>query len=65
MAQERNLNLDFIKILAMEFVVGLHTGTTFYIDNIDINRFYKLTICGTAIPLFFTVSGMVNSLSAK
>ena len=57
MAQERNLNLDFIKILAMVFVVGLHTGTTFYIDNIDINRFYKLTICGTAIPLFFTVSG--------
>ena len=57
MAQERNLNLDFIKILAMVFVVGLHTGTKFYIGNININRYYILTICGTAIPLFFTVSG--------
>lgn len=57
MAQERNLNLDFIKILAMVFVVGLHTGTAFFIGNINVNRYYLLTICGTAIPLFFTVSG--------
>lgn len=57
MAQERNLNLDLIKIIAMVFVVGLHTGTTFYIGNININRYYILTICGAAIPLFFTVSG--------
>ncbi len=57
MAQERNLNLDFIKILAMVFVVGLHTNTKFYIGNIDINIHYIWTICGTAIPLFFTVSG--------
>lgn len=57
MTQERNLNLDFIKILAMVFVVGVHTNTTFYIGNININRYYILTICGTAIPLFFTVSG--------
>lgn len=57
MAQERNLSLDFIKIIAMVFVVGLHTGTTFSIGNININRYYILTICGTAIPLFFTVSG--------
>lgn len=57
MAQERNLNLDFIKILAMVFVVGLHSQTKWLIDGININRFYILTICGTAIPLFFTVSG--------
>lgn len=57
MAQERNLNLDFIKIVAMVFVVGLHTNTQFYIGNININRYYIFTICGTAIPLFFTVSG--------
>ena len=57
MAQDRNLNLDLIKIIAMVFVVGLHTGTTFYIGNINVNRYYILTICGTAIPLFFTVSG--------
>lgn len=41
----------------MVFVVGLHSGTSFYIGDLDINRYYKLTICGTAIPLFFTVSG--------
>ena len=57
MAQERNLNLDLIKIIAMVFVVGLHTGTTFYIGNINVNRYYILTIFGAAIPLFFTVSG--------
>lgn len=57
MTQERNLNLDFIKILAMVFVVGLHTGTRFYIGNIEVNYYYLWTICGTAIPLFFTVSG--------
>lgn len=57
MVQERNINLDFIKILAMVFVVGLHTGTTFFIRGININRYYILTICGTAIPLFFSVSG--------
>lgn len=57
MAQERNLNLDFIKILAMIFVIGIHSGTKFYIGDIDINRYYILTICGTTIPLFFTVSG--------
>ena len=57
MAQDRNLNLDLIKIIAMVFVVGLHTGTTFYIGNINVNRYYTLTICGTAIPLFFSVSG--------
>ena len=59
MAQERNLNLDLIKILAMVFVVGLHTNTRFYIGNIDVNNFYILTICGSAIPLFFTVSGFL------
>ncbi len=57
MHKERNQNLDFIKILAMIFVIGMHSGTSFYIGNIDVNRYYKLTICGTAIPLFFTVSG--------
>lgn len=57
MNQQRNLNLDLIKIVAMVLVVGIHTGTTFYIGNINVNRYYILTICGTAIPLFFTVSG--------
>ena len=57
MAKIRNQNIDLIKIIAMAFVIGMHTGTTFYVGNIDINRFYKLTIFGTAIPLFFTVSG--------
>ena len=57
MAQERNLNLDFIKIMAMVFVVGLHSGTSFYINDVDINQYYKYTICGTAVPLFFTVCG--------
>jgi surface polysaccharide O-acyltransferase-like enzyme len=57
MAQERNLNLDLIKIIAMVFVVGLHSIANYTIDGIHINRLYKLTICGTAIPLFFTVSG--------
>ncbi len=57
MTQKRNLNLDFIKILAMVFVVGLHTGTRFYIGDIEVNYYYIWTICGTAIPLFFTVSG--------
>ncbi len=57
MAQERNLNLDFIKILAMVFVIGIHSGTKYYIGNIDINRFFILTVCGPAIPLFFSVSG--------
>ena len=57
MAQERNLNLDFIKILAMVFVIGIHSGTKYYIGNIDINRFFILIVCGPAIPLFFSVSG--------
>lgn len=57
MAQERNLNLDLIKILAMVFVVGLHSGNKFYIGDIEVNYYYIWTICGTAIPLFFTVSG--------
>lgn len=57
MTQDRNLNLDLIKIIAMVFVVGLHTGTRFYIGDIEVNYYYIWTICGTAIPLFFTVSG--------
>lgn len=57
MTQERNLNLDFIKIIAMIFVVGLHSQTKWFIGNININWYYIYTICGTAIPLFFTVSG--------
>lgn len=57
MTQERNLNLDLIKIVAMIFVVGLHSQTKWLIGNVNINRYYILTICGTAIPLFFTVSG--------
>ena len=57
MAQERNLNLDFIKVLAMVFVIGIHSSTKYYIGNIDINRFFILTLCGPAIPLFFSVSG--------
>ena len=59
MAQERNLNLDFIKILAMVFVVGIHSIANFNIWGININDYYRLTICGTAIPLFFTVSGFL------
>jgi surface polysaccharide O-acyltransferase-like enzyme len=55
--QTRNLNLDFIKIVAMFFVVGLHTGTSFIVNGVDVNSYYRITICGTAIPLFFTVSG--------
>lgn len=53
----RNLTIDLIKIIAMVFVVGLHTGTSFYIGDIEVNYYYIWTICGTAIPLFFTVSG--------
>lgn len=41
----------------MVFVVGIHSGTSFNIGDIDINRYYRLTICGTSIPLFFSVSG--------
>jgi surface polysaccharide O-acyltransferase-like enzyme len=55
--QTRNLNLDLIKIIAMFFVVGLHTGTSFIVNGVDVNNYYRITICGTAIPLFFTVSG--------
>lgn len=57
MVKERNLNLDFIKILAMIFVIGLHTGTTWIVSDIDINAYYRWSIFGTAIPLFFSVSG--------
>ena len=57
MAQERNLNLDFIKILAMVFVIGMHSIANYSIDGININRFFKYTLCGSGIPLFFTVSG--------
>ena len=57
--QKRNMNLDLIKIVAMFFVVGIHTGTTFMIHGVDINNYYRITICGTAIPLFFTVSGFL------
>lgn len=57
MTQERNLNLDFIKIIAMILVIGIHSGTKWMIGDIDINRYLKLTLCGSAIPLFFTVSG--------
>lgn len=57
MTQERNLNLDLIKIIAMVFVVGLHSIANFYICGINVNQYYTITICGTAIPLFFTVSG--------
>ena len=57
MVQERNLNIDLIKIIAMILVIGIHSGTQFIIGDIDINRYLKLTLCGTAIPLFFTVSG--------
>lgn len=57
MGKERNLNLDFIKILAMLFVLAVHTGTSWIVNNIDINSYYKWIIFGTAIPLFFTVSG--------
>lgn len=57
MTQERNLNLDFIKILAMVFVIGMHSIANYSIDGININRFFKYTLCGSGIPLFFTVSG--------
>lgn len=57
MIKERNLSLDFIKILAMIFVIGLHTGTTWIVFDIDINAYYRWSIFGTAIPLFFSVSG--------
>lgn len=53
----RNLTIDLIKIIAMVFVVGIHSGTPFYLGDININQYYILTFCGTAIPLFFTVSG--------
>lgn len=57
MTLERNLNIDFIKIIAMILVIGIHSGTKWMVGDIDINRYYRLTLCGTAIPLFFTVSG--------
>lgn len=57
MAQERNLNLDLIKIIAMCFVVAMHTIRPWFVGGFNINTFYTITICGTAIPLFFTVSG--------
>lgn len=59
MAQERNPNLDFIKILAMVFVIGMHTGTKWIVGGININEYYKLTLCGNGIPLFFAVSGFL------
>ena len=41
----------------MVFVIGIHSSTPFYLGDININQYYILTCCGTAIPLFFTVSG--------
>lgn len=57
MTQERNLNIDLIKIIAMVFVIGLHSIAKYTIDGFNINYYYKHAICGTAIPLFFIVSG--------
>ncbi len=57
MTKERNLNLDLIKIIAMVFVIGMHSIANYNILDININRFYKYTICGSGIPLFFAVSG--------
>lgn len=57
MAQERNLNLDFIKILAMVFVIGMHSIAAYNIFGVNINKLFKYTICASGIPLFFAVSG--------
>ena len=59
MTKERNLNLDLIKILAMVFVIGMHSIANYTINGIDINRFYKYTFFGSGIPLFFAVSGFL------
>ena len=57
MAQERNLNLDFIKIIAMVSVIGMHSIANYTFFGININILYKYTLCGSGIPLFFAVSG--------
>lgn len=41
----------------MVFVIGMHSIANYYIGGININRFLKYTLCGSGIPLFFTVSG--------
>lgn len=50
----RNISLDLIKVLAMTFVMALHTFTSSDILSLRIR-----TISGIAIPLFFMVSGFL------
>lgn len=57
--ESRNLNIDFIKSLAMLFVVGLHSFFAYDLDandNLPLHVFRQM-VFGLAIPLFFMVSG--------
>lgn len=51
---QRNISIDLIKVLAMTFVMMLHTIPPYH-NNLPC--FILATISGIAIPLFFMVSG--------
>lgn len=53
---ERNISLDFIKIVAMYSVLALHIGFAIEYSSCFLTK-YWLSLFGVAIPLFFMVSG--------
>lgn len=57
--QERNFNLDLVKIIAMFGVIGLHTFCG-YKNSTVASVLYESCVC--AVPLFFMTSGMLMAL---
>lgn len=55
MNKERDINLDFVKIIACIAVVGLHTLKS----NISVLNSIFYYLCGFAIPVFFMSSGYI------
>lgn len=53
--QERNYNLDLIKIMACIAVVGLHTLNR-DLSSLNLILYY---LCGFAVPAFFMASGYI------
>lgn len=54
----RNRNIDLIKVIAMIFVMGLHSRCYFCeYPTHDFGYYLIHLVCGLAIPLFFMVSG--------
>lgn len=61
--ETRNYSIDFVKVLAMLGVIGLHTFGHYNLDS-NISDFFYRT-CVVSIPLFFMVSGYLMATKTE